>query len=232
MPIGKMFERVMASKTDEELEAIIHDKEDYVHEARMAAVQELERRNGESEAHVDIKTEIEEAERVSEGERLKHERPAGLPKQFDHAAWLLYASLGLSLLAFIIRVGLNEYYVVTEQVTISGEIEFVQETRVNMTPGLMTWLFLGLIYLLFVYFISKAQIGKNWARIVLAVLLGLGTISTLLDFMTQESFDKYSLFNIVEVILTTTGLTMLFVGDAHRWFTAAKYDTEVLDKDF
>ena len=99
------FSKVMSTKTSDELKEISIDKENYTNDARMAALQEVQSRDGVSGEQSKVEAEI-----LADEGRIKENRegflkstkpPEGLPIRITKAVKLLYGSLIVSAIAAI-----------------------------------------------------------------------------------------------------------------------------------
>lgn len=121
------------------------------------------------------------------------------PEKVSLAVNLLYASLGISVLAIFVQAAqapasLSAFFVVIPLITLS----------------IMGFLF---------YMIDK---GKNWARITYLVLTILGAFSI---FTTISNFSQAPLQNSIGIgnwVLQITALVLLFQTPSSMWFTEMK----------
>lgn len=113
--------------------------------------------------------------------------------------------------------------------------QFSQESDsgggIIIAAGIRTVIFAALVYV-----IMKMYRGKNWARIVLTVLLGvIGTLSLIIDPIQwllngnalKDMFDGMTVYSslfglsrVIHIAAVFAGLTMMFRPAANRYFRA------------
>lgn len=95
-----------------------------------------------------------------------------------------------------------------------------QVTGVTLVPTmLMVLAFFG-VYL---FLVSKISAGRNWARIVVLVLVLFGVPFAILNFMAQikRSIPSGSL-SLLVTVLQLVGMYLLFTKNSNPWFRTRK----------
>ena len=212
------FSSKMVKKTVDELEKIASSRGDYVDDARLAAVWELEKRQVnianlegvEESIHREIQKNVERKEKLDD-------LPKDLPRKVKWAGYLMYASWGIGTL-FLFFQG----FVVTEHTgnstTTTIDFSFL------LTLGI-TWFCVYSLYR-----------KKNWVRIVYTALFGISFWLTL-----QSSFELRLLLgsiNILTVVQHGLGILIIYLmysKDSNVWFSdipvKQEYTSELLDTD-
>lgn len=199
----------MTSKSDAELQSIIADTVNFVDDARLAVVWELEKRNqATDETELTKKAVLDKVATKQQQEQENKDNfksPADLPTKIKSAAYLIYGSLAVGLIKSIL----------IEQMT---SVKILSDPK-NLTIGLLT---IGLIGF-FAYMIS---VGKNWARITFLVLFIIGLLG--LPFMISNDFKMSAIIgaiSVVQALMQLFALIILFRGQANNWYKEQKIKT-------
>lgn len=102
-----------------------------------------------------------------------------------------------------------------------AEAEFVQATAESLAiaVAVISVLFAAL-QLLFVWF---AWTGRNWARIVLWVLGGLGVLSGLGGLAAGAALPSMTVLSVFQTLALVVGVVLLALGPSNDWFRHEKW---------
>ncbi|MEV0676579.1 hypothetical protein AB0I60_08645 [Actinosynnema sp. NPDC050436] len=138
-----------------------------------------------------------------------------VPKEVQVSFWIWIAGAALSaiggLLAFTQRDAIAELLRGAPQTANLPQDEFDALVSANIMITAVVGLVFAGLYVLFAF---KARAGRNWARVVLAVLTALGLLSTLLVGATISGLLT-SLISVVAVVL-------LYLPNSKAYFDSAK----------
>jgi hypothetical protein len=204
------FTAKMALKREEELRAIANDS-NYVEEARLAAIEELKKREilGFEEAEVSIHKEVEKKEeRAKERQRVWESLPTEMK-------WVIRALWSSAALVALLILLLGVY-----GVELNGVI-------IQFSGGLM------ILFLLFVFgipalFILGFERKKDWVRWLYIVLIGISTLSTLLNLITEE-IQAIDVFPLTARVLEAFAAFLLLRPQANEWFTKDQVKSKEVD---
>lgn len=153
-----------------------------------------------------------------------HQTPAR-PKHVDTAFTLWIASAALSLivgiLTFVIgrdaaRDGARKALEDSGGSFTENDVETAVTVAITFT-AVIALIFFGL-YLLFAY---KMRAGRNWARIVLAILGVIGLIMSVLSLVSGG--DAFSMIiNVIQIALVGAAIYFMFTKEATAYFDSAK----------
>ncbi len=221
----------MESKSLEELQSISQDKDNYTDDARMAAVWEIEKREGISSP--DIVSEIEAEAKIREEKQKEFQEsvkpPQDLPVRIKYASYLLYATLVISAIAtlyqfFVAGVPMETSQTIYEDGTVVTHTEYVKVT------GVFPLFIFLVVYSVFFYFVHSVSIGKNWARITLFVLFLVGLPFTLIGLPGLFVQDPLlGILSVIQLIPYIVAFAFLFTGEAHQWYKGIRYHKDVID---
>ncbi|TRX63172.1 hypothetical protein [Carboxylicivirga sp. M1479] len=193
------FTKVVSQYSDIQLQDIIDNREDYVDEMILAAINELDKRNANKTEIEEIKQSVEL--RVESNELYEQERkeqsdnrftiPINLPKEIRTAAYLLYLSTAIGIVAMIFlsvkySVGIN-----------IGELGITVPTFTIM---------------LFVAYMIHA--GYKWARNLFVGMFIIGMIIQLASI----SHMPISPLNMSQIVLQIMAIYFLFTADVRKWY--------------
>lgn len=146
--------------------------------------------------------------------------PAGpRPKEVDLSFWLWVTSFVLGLVGLVFFVGEFDTIrdtAMEEARRQGGAIDEAQLDSITTTALVVGVIFSGLVsavQLLLAFFMRK---GRNWARIVLAVIGGLGVLSGFFS-LTAESGGQLAL-TVVSLIILIGAIVTMFLPGASPWF--------------
>jgi hypothetical protein len=147
--------------------------------------------------------------------------PQGVPKEVQASFLLWLTAVAAGVLETIIRV--------IESLSVgssSGGEADVTGVAIRM-----------IVYIVVVYIITRMRLGKRWARLTLAVLLGgIGTLSLVIDPISwlaggnslREVFTQADLLfiliapiRVVHLVAVVTALVFMFVPAANTYFRRA-----------
>ena len=154
--------------------------------------------------------------------------PPGVPKEVQASFLLWLTAVGAGVLETIIRV--------IDALAIGWASGSGGETDVT---GVISGVVIRMIvYTLVVYIITRMRLGKRWARLTLAVLLGVvGTLSLVIDPISwlaggnslSEAFTEANLlFSLVAPIRTVhlaaviAALVFMFLPSANTYFRGSR----------
>lgn len=145
------------------------------------------------------------------------------PKEVELSFWLWVASFAIGLIGLLLFVGQYDTIRDTaleearrEAQRQGGSLDVAQIetiTTVVLVIGVIIGLVFSLVQLLFAFFMRK---GRNWARIVLAVIGGISVLFGLVS-LTGIAGGQLALTGISLIILIGAIVTMFLPG-ANPWF--------------
>ncbi|MGH4017326.1 MAG: hypothetical protein ACRDSL_26055, partial [Pseudonocardiaceae bacterium] len=145
------------------------------------------------------------------------------PKEVDLSFWLWVTSFVLGLVGLVFFVG--EFDTIRDAAVDEarrqtqregGAIDEAQLESITATIlviGVIIGVLLSAVQLLIAFFMRK---GRNWARIVLAVIGGLGVLSGFYS-LTTESGGQLAL-TVVSLIVVIGAIVTMFLPGANPWF--------------
>ncbi|MEU4802266.1 hypothetical protein [Actinosynnema sp. NPDC023587] len=139
-----------------------------------------------------------------------------VPKEVRISFWIWIAGAVLSavggLLVFTQRDALAEVLRDVPQYQSLSPDEFDALLRANMIITAVVGVVLAALYVLFAF---KARAGRNWARIVLAVLTALGLLSTLLV--------GASISGLLTSLISVVAVVLLYLPNSKAYFESVKH---------
>ncbi len=150
--------------------------------------------------------------------------PVPRPKSVDTAFSLWMANAGLNVLGFVVsiifgrdamRAAARTSLEQSHQSLAAENIDKVVSAALILS-GVFTVIFFGL-YLLFAF---KMRAGRNWARITLTVLGGIGIVMSLVS-LRGGGAGIVVVLTIVQVLLIGGAIVFMFVRDSAGYFTAS-----------
>lgn len=157
-------------------------------------------------------------------QELASTAPVERPKSVDNAfmLWLIMTGLGVLGLILTLTVGSDD---ITEQArkaladagksTAPADVD--SAVKAAKTIIIVSGLLFSALYLLFAYMMRA---GRNWARITLTVLGGIGIIGILLQLRQVGVVSM--LFSLVQLVLIIAAVYLMFRPDGNRYFAAQK----------
>ncbi|SDD43276.1 hypothetical protein [Actinokineospora iranica] len=148
------------------------------------------------------------------------------PKQVDTAFTLWMVSAGLSLLGFVLtlvfgqdatREAARKSFEDTGRPFTEADVDTAVTAALIFT-GFFALLFFGL-YLLFAF---KMRAGRNWARLTLAILGGLGLLYALYGLAAGGQGALETVVGIVQIALVGTAIYLMYTKESSAYFDAAK----------
>lgn len=148
------------------------------------------------------------------------------PKPVDTSFMLWIANAALGLVGFLVTISVGREATrtqVMEQLRAQGETFTESQVDSLVTAsfalgGIIAVAFLGL-YVLFAF---KMRAGRNWARITLAVLGGLGLMLGLIGLATGSGNAIEMIVTVLQVALVGAAIYFMFTKEANAYFDAAK----------
>lgn len=148
------------------------------------------------------------------------------PKQVDTSFTLWVVSSTLSLVAFVVVLLLyRDETVEVARAGLQGGDQPLSDANVEAAvtatfvfTGVVAALFFGL-YLLFAF---KMRAGRGWARIVLAVLGGLGVMSSLYNLVGGNTGVLTLVLDVAQIAIVGTAIYLMFTREATDYFELAK----------
>jgi hypothetical protein len=154
--------------------------------------------------------------------------PPGVPKEVQASFLLWLSAVAAGVLETIIRV--------IDSLTIGLASGSGGET--DVTGAISNVVIRVIVYTLVVYIITRMRLGKSWARLALAVLLGvIGTLSLVIDPISwlaggnslSEVFKEADLLffliapiRIVHLAAVIAALVLMFLPAANTYFRVAR----------
>jgi hypothetical protein len=171
-----MFLKKFESKSDDELERIIHDKSKYVEQARIAAIEILTKRNGQTESKVKAETEIratQERKMTVQNKAREEDKKESFVTD-DPDAPELHSKITITLFACIFA-------------TIFGAVLMMQNFKeVGNIKARNQVLAFGILYTAFsVFIINAIDVNVN-----LALPLNFGGAGILAEFFWNNQLGK------------------------------------------
>lgn len=128
---------------------------------------------------------------------IEQDAPAARPIEVARAVQLLTSALVLGLIASTVRLW----------------------SQVSGTTLLLALLMLVAFLTVFFYLIRKISAGRNWARILLLVLVLLGTPFAIPSYIAELHTNVLpGALSIVIIILQVIATILLFTKNSNRWF--------------
>ena len=193
------FNKIVSQYSDIQLQDIIDNREDYVDEMILAAINELDKRNANKTEIEEIKQNIELRVDSKELYELKRKEqrdnrlkvPTNLPKEIRTAAYLLYLSTAIGIIAMVFlsvkySVGIN-----------IGELSITVPEFAIM---------------LFVAYMIHA--GYKWAR---NLFIGLFLIGMIIQ-LGSISHMPISPLNMSQIVLQIMAIYFLFTANVRKWY--------------
>ena len=143
-------------------------------------------------------------------------RPAQMPASVATAVKLIWASIALSLLSFVLTFAFLDDIIdqALKDPNISGTTN-EDAVRVGAISGAIIGLVIGVgLTLLLVTFIKK---GANWARITYTVLGVLGLVFGLIGLAGEQPVIL-KLLGVLSMLLTAAILVFLWKKESNPWF--------------
>ncbi|MBC6446495.1 hypothetical protein [Actinokineospora xionganensis] len=148
------------------------------------------------------------------------------PKPVDTSFMLWIANAALGLLGFLITVSVGREATRTQIIDqLRAQGETFTESQVDslvtagiIFAGVIAAVFFGL-YLLFAF---KMRAGRNWARITLAVLGGLGLIFGLIGLAQGTGGAVSMILSVLQIALIAGAIYFMYTKEASAYFDAAK----------
>lgn len=139
------------------------------------------------------------------------------------------AGLGLFIAEIVLGL-IGSIYVFSNSQLLIDRVRSQVETNAQVSDsvlhaGLIVGAVIGLIVvgveLLFIWFAWR---GRNWARIVLWVVGGLGIVSGLAGLATNSQFGGfYRTLGIFQLLITVTAVVLLALKPSNEWFRYRKW---------
>ncbi|GAB5416324.1 MAG: hypothetical protein Crog4KO_10920 [Crocinitomicaceae bacterium] len=208
---ASQLDKVMSEKSDTQLKDIIVDKDGYRLEAREAAIRQLESRSvdvaEEQEQFNQIKTKlVDEAEQQKNRKRRKERFfyiPENAPRTVKVIGILYYALLAIELIQYFVLL-----------------VPLVKIAGFNLALVIFSML----PFLLSAFITDGILKGKDWARIVNIVLVGLGLMVEIGNMSVTFSIGvgESEAFGLVTSLIYVTTAILLFVEPSKHWFGEKK----------
>jgi hypothetical protein len=150
---------------------------------------------------------------VSSGEIRRAKPPVPWEVNLSFGMWLISAVI--SLVEGIVSV-VNKDQVIADLIAVAGNSGLPpEEVRRAATLGFYFGLgFILIFVLLFTLFVFKMRAGRNWARVVLAVL-------AVVNLMSEAAVSGTSdLFTMGTVLIVVVGLVFMFTPNSNAYFAA------------
>lgn len=139
------------------------------------------------------------------------------PKEVEISFWLWIATLVLGVVGVVITYSrINQIRAEAINRTLTQNPSVDQ----SMIDSAMTTAFVtGIVVVLLVVaaefvFVLLMRGGRNWARIVLAVLGGVGVLFGLIGFAT----GAWSVIGLLQILLLIGAIVTMFLPAANAWF--------------
>lgn len=133
---------------------------------------------------------------------------------------LWFASIIVGLVGGILVFALTDQTAAMQAMADSDTGLTEDQLQAAVTIGLVIALVLAVILLaLQVFFVLKMKAGRNWARIVLAVLGGLSIVSALPGL---ADFSAGTAVNLISVLLLIAAIVFMFRPAANPYFSQPK----------
>ncbi len=163
---------------------------------------------------------------LSPGEMQRPPRPQSVDTAF--LLWLVGAGVGILSSIFALITAQAYAKAVAEQVLGRSIDSAVLDSAVASTsPAYGGTIFSIILFAVWIAIVFQMRNGANWARIVLAVLGGLGVIGgvvSLFTFGVLFSIGFFgviqALFSLVSLAVTVGALIFMFKPDANHYFKA------------
>lgn len=151
------------------------------------------------------------------GQQPGYGQPAALtqaPPSVTKAVNLMWASIGLSLVSFLITLVMLDS-IVDKAFEDAGLVsQDADAVRTGALIGAIFGLIIGVgINVLLIMFVKK---GANWARIVFTVLGGLSLLFGLFGLFSQPAV--LLLIGLISMVLTAAIIFFLWQKDSNAWF--------------
>jgi hypothetical protein len=144
---------------------------------------------------------------------------------------LFIANVVLGVLGVILSFSLVGA-IVEAQLAASGlsRADLGPQGEAALTSGLIVGVVVSLVILaLYLFFIFQMRAGKNWARIVLAVLGAISVVFGLIGFSGYGVYMQAGgigvivvILSILQLILIIAAIVFMFRPDANAYFTAPR----------
>ena len=133
-------------------------------------------------------------------------RPRGEPpQQVTWAVWLLRTSL---------VIGYASLFLVEDLTAALGDVP-ADARSASMVFFFIVLALTGLVYL---WLIQSVKDGRNWARILMLVLTGLGVFSLLAGAGDDETPMVIHLIGVIDTVIDVSAMVLLFRAPASHWF--------------
>jgi hypothetical protein len=133
---------------------------------------------------------------------IEPDAPVTRPSQVTRAAQLLTSALVLGLVASAIRLARQIH---------------------GLQLALSLLILVAFLTVLF-YLVMKIWAGRNWARILLLVLVVLNTPFAILGYLAEAQTNVVpAVLSLIIVVLQVLATVLLFTKPAHRWFRKSSY---------
>lgn len=203
------FSEKYKAKTDSELLEIVENVGSYQKEAVSTAIFELELRGITNEEITTLKNKIQSQIEVGKQQLANENKiPADLPNTISIAVKMIYLSIALGIVNPII------VELTTDVQNLSTPINLA---IVLISTGTLT------------FFGYNINLGKNWARMIFTILVGLGLL--LFPLVIPETFRLNPLvgfLSVVQAILQGFAIIFIFKSESKTWYKKRK---EELDKN-
>ena len=127
------------------------------------------------------------------------------PKQVIWAVWLMRLSL---------IVGYSSLFLVPNLLAEIGDVP--PETRSASVA--FFFIALALTAVVYLWLIQNVKNGRNWARIIMLLLTGLGVFSTFLGGDNGPSLVRA--ISVIDTIIDITAMVLIFRAPGSAWFAS------------
>ncbi len=124
------------------------------------------------------------------------------PKQVIWSVWLMRLSL---------VIGYSSLFLVPDMTAQMGAVP--AETR-SASIGFF-FIALALTALVYLWLIQNVKTGRNWARVIMLLLTGLGVFSLLIG---AEAPPLVRTISVVDTIIDITAMVLIFRAPGSAWF--------------
>jgi hypothetical protein len=196
------FSVKMINKSSDELQKIASNEEEYVDEARLAAVWELEKRKESNDEVSGLKESIQiELEKGPQQQRFNNDLPKDIPRTVKWAVYLIYTSWLVGVLQYFLQMSIwrTTYYVGGNSIII--------------------FIFLASLGLI-TFFVNKIIRKRNWARIVYSALQLFGVAQFVYAVAALSvGLPLNILADLIRPLLAILIIILLFLPESNRWYS-------------
>lgn len=180
----------------------------------------------------------ESTDAFGDRKRSNEQQEPGPPRFVQYARWLWIASALVGLVRSVLQVADREALVSGMHAQMPQWSQEQIDSAANGT--IMSVLLLsGAIVALYWALASRLLHGRNWARVVVAVIAGLRSLSTVFVALALAAFGAEALtrmagvplgpteigFSLLTAVIDVAVLVLLFLPESHRHFKAGGWSS-------